>query len=132
MALVMSIEPDPVTGCRDGSGVFSQNPDGYCTTGVEGRTRSVTRLVVSQTQGRPISPHPEENYADRNAKGRQARGESSGRSRLTEADVREIRSSYRPTTIEAPTNRLELARSFGVSPQTIDKIVSRRSWVHVQ
>jgi hypothetical protein len=153
MALVISIKPDPVTGCRDGSSVFSPNEDGYCSTSVDGRVRSVTRLVVSHNLGRPIGANahachrcdnppcvepthlwegtPAENYADRNAKGRTAKGEATGRSRLTEDDVRKIRVSYTPGTVQNPPNRLELARTFGVTPQTIDSIINRRTWKHV-
>lgn len=65
-----------------------------------------------------------QNLADMRAKGRQARGERIGTAKLTEADVREIRSRYPGETQAA------LGREFGVAPQTIGKVVLGRRWAH--
>jgi HNH endonuclease len=63
------------------------------------------------------------NMNDRNSKGRQARGETSARAVLSEADVLEIRSST-----EHPT---DMAGRLGVTPSTIINIRARRSWRHI-
>ncbi|MYR63710.1 hypothetical protein GTY54_48435, partial [Streptomyces sp. SID625] len=39
MALVMQIDPDPVTGCRNGIGTFSEGPNGYPVTSVAGKPK---------------------------------------------------------------------------------------------
>lgn len=55
--------------------------------------------------------------------GERPRGEKTGKARLTEAAVREIRSSSLP--------RKALAEKFGVSPETIKTARARRSWQYV-
>lgn len=64
-----------------------------------------------------------DNTADRNAKGRQARGEGHARARLTAADVRAIRGSGRRIA--------DLAAEYGVGETAISNIIHRRSWKHV-
>jgi hypothetical protein len=66
-----------------------------------------------------------ENSGDRERLGRRtpARGEGSGMSKLTEDDVRFIRSS--------PLNQYELAGLLGVSQPTIGNIRRRATWKHV-
>ncbi|MBA3583021.1 MAG: HNH endonuclease [Gemmatimonadetes bacterium] len=64
-----------------------------------------------------------ENMADRDAKGRQARGQRQGRARLVESDVRYIRSSTE--------SQRELGRRFAVDRTTIKAVVERSSWRHV-
>lgn len=66
-----------------------------------------------------------ENNADRNAKGRQALGERSNRSRLTAADVRLIRS------LEGAMSYPQIAQRFGVSDHAIHCIIRRKTWRHV-
>jgi hypothetical protein len=70
-----------------------------------------------------------ENNHDRDAKGRGARliGESNGFSKLTESDVRKIKSRY--STGFSSYN--VLAREFGVSKHQIAHIVKGRQWKHV-
>lgn len=51
-------------------------------------------------------------------------GESHGASKLTELDVREIRGS----SIETK----ELARKFGVSKTTIERVRNRKTWSHIK
>jgi hypothetical protein len=64
-----------------------------------------------------------DNTADRNAKGRQARGEGHARAKLTEGDVLAIRASAVPHTV--------LAAHYGVGETAISNIRNRRSWKHV-
>ena len=69
-----------------------------------------------------------ENIADMIRKGRkrlpvQARGMKSTKAKLTDQDVYAIRASS--DTIRA------LARQYGVAPNTIDAVKSRRSWSHI-
>lgn len=69
------------------------------------------------------------NAADKVSKGRQARGEMSKQSDLSEEDVRFIRSRYKPWHREF--GQAALARRFGVSTQTIYDIIRLRYWRHV-
>ena len=70
---------------------------------------------------------PGDNMADRDAAGRQARGESAGRVKLTEFDVREIR-AQRAAGATAPS----LASRYGVAIVTIYSIQYRKSWRHIE
>ena len=65
----------------------------------------------------------EDNMADRNAKGRQARGETNSHAKLTEQQVLEIRASDQHPNV--------VAAIYGVSPSLIYSIVSRRIWRHI-
>lgn len=65
-----------------------------------------------------------ENASDRKIHGTMIYGDKSGKTSLTEADVREIRASDKPLN--------ELAETFGVSRGCISKIRSRQRWPHVQ
>lgn len=64
-----------------------------------------------------------ENMADRNAKGRTARGEKAGPSKLTEGEVRAIRAAAGPRNI--------IGRRFGVSTATVRNIQIGLTWRHV-
>lgn len=66
---------------------------------------------------------PAQNVADAIRHGRHARGEQSGRAKLTELAVREIRESNEPGIV--------LARRFGVTNTTITYIRKRKNWAHV-
>ncbi len=155
VALVMAIEPDPVTGCRDSTGVFCPNQGGYATTTIKGvkGNQAVTRLLVAHALGRPMKPGthachtcdnppcvepthlwegtPAENSADRDAKGRGARGLANARSRLDPVKVQDIRARYIPGTNQHDSNVAELAAEFGVKPQAIRDVVQCRTWAHV-
>jgi hypothetical protein len=65
------------------------------------------------------------NLADMVAKGRQARhlGRTNPMARLTDDDVRAIRSSGLPAA--------ELAKRHGVHPRTVRDVLDRRSWKHL-
>jgi hypothetical protein len=68
-----------------------------------------------------------ENMADRDGKGRQARGEMIKHSKLTEDEVIEIRSLH-----NSGVTQKDLAEDFGVSGPMISYIVNYHCWKHVQ
>ena len=68
-----------------------------------------------------------DNMADKTAKERMARGESHGCAKLTEDDVRAIRSRYQFRKVTYK----QLAAEYGVVPYTILEIVQRKSWTHI-
>ena len=70
-----------------------------------------------------------DNMADRDQKGRQAKGQRH-LAKLTEDQVREIRRRYqRDSAISGST---ALAREFGTSHQTILRVVKNHCWKHVK
>lgn len=80
--------------------------------------------------------HNAENIADMIAKGRKVnpRGESHGRAQLTDAQVREIRERYGPPRKPGPNPKSpahELAQEYGVSLHVIQRIVQRKTWLHI-
>ena len=66
----------------------------------------------------------EDNAQDSVNKGRQAKGEAQGSSKLTEEEVLEIREEYAPGDML----QQQLADAYGVSPSQIHKIVHREYW----
>ncbi len=66
---------------------------------------------------------PQQNADDRVANGRSGKGESHGLAKLTEADVRMIRSS--------PETGRALAQQLGVSFGLIGHVRCRRAWKHI-
>jgi hypothetical protein len=68
----------------------------------------------------------EENNSDRDAKGRQAKGEKSALAKLTESIIREIRSKY-----ALGLSRMQIANEYSVGWTTANNIVLRRTWKHV-
>lgn len=71
-----------------------------------------------------------DNNSDMVERQRQARGETNGNAKLTEADVRAIRATY---VRGSSTQGLDsLARRFGVDPSLIGLIVNRKRWGHVK
>ena len=68
---------------------------------------------------------PAENAADRNRRGRTARGSRSGTHKLTEGQVGEIRRR----AAAGELHRL-LAAEFGVSRPTISRVVNGKGWIH--
>ena len=68
-----------------------------------------------------------DNRADCVQKGRQAKGEMNGRAILTEADVAEIRRLYVPRKVSTH----KLGKMFGVSGQTIHRVLKGENWTHV-
>jgi hypothetical protein len=67
------------------------------------------------------------NVADRDAKGRQARGSRTHTAKLTTEDVLAIRRLYEP---RQGTYRV-LAELFGVSERTVRDVVNRVTWRHL-
>ena len=65
-----------------------------------------------------------ENVADRDSKGRTAKGEKQGASKLTETQARFIKRSSKPTQV--------LANRFGIHYTTVMKIKQGINWAHVQ
>lgn len=63
------------------------------------------------------------NMADKTKKGRQNRGETHGKAKLTENDIRAIRADTRL--------HREIAADYGVTFVTISDIKRRRSWAHL-
>lgn len=70
---------------------------------------------------------PVDNVADRDARGRTAKGERVTIGKLTEDDVVAIRSMYVPRKV--PLSRL--ASMFGVSKKTVGAVLRRETWRHV-
>jgi hypothetical protein len=68
-----------------------------------------------------------ENMKDMTNKGRQARGESCGCSKLKEHQVLEIRKLFKASKFTV----MELSRKFNVSHKLIGKIISRKAWKHI-
>ena len=106
------------------------------------------RVALERRLGRPLKPghcachhcdnppccNPEhlfegtlaDNNRDMSRKGRAARGESAGNTKLTEAMVLEIRSRA-----QAGEYQRTLAAEFGVSRENVSLIVNRVNWRHV-
>lgn len=72
---------------------------------------------------------PDDDVKDMIRKGRNRypRGEDAGKSKLTEAQVLEIRRDYDPVT----NGPAKLALKYGVSATAIISIIRRRSWTHI-
>jgi hypothetical protein len=68
-----------------------------------------------------------DNIADRDAKGRQAKGENNGFSKLTEADVTEIRRRLANSEVQR-----KIAKDFGITPTAVGYIKNGRNWKHQQ
>jgi hypothetical protein len=72
---------------------------------------------------------PADNSRDMVAKGRHrtSYGEEARKARLTEAQVREIRARYVPGSITF----VQLAKEYGVNHGTIQHVIHRRTWKHI-
>lgn len=66
------------------------------------------------------------NAQDKAQKGRAPRGEGHVRSRLTAAQVRDMRDRYR-----SGANQYDLAKHFRVSQSIVSRIVNRIDWAHL-
>lgn len=101
--------------CVNPDHLFAAPPSGNHAD-MDGKGRGfVPRLTGDQ---HPARLHPE----------RLARGEKSGRARLTEAAVRDIRTRHADNGISGAA----LAREFGVSKRTVLLILRRETWAHIQ
>jgi hypothetical protein len=68
-----------------------------------------------------------DNLADMAKKERQARGERAGMSKLTAAQVLEIRALYKSGQGSHET----IAKRYGVTPPLVTMIVNRKCWKHI-
>ena len=130
------------TGCRIWNGGTYRG--GYGQLNWQGRPRKAHRLAweaaygappahlhVCHTCDTPACVNPDhlflgtigDNMADKVSKGRQERGENHGLAKLTNDQVRAIRSDKRPQKM--------IAADYGVRPNTVSKIRARKSWSHV-
>ena len=88
-------------------------------------------MVIMHTCDVPLCVNPShlraatqaENVADRDIKGRTAKGEKHGASKLTEIQARLIQRSSKPTQV--------LANRFGVHYTTVMKIKQGVNWAHI-
>jgi hypothetical protein len=92
-------------------------------------------LHVCHTCDTPLCVNPshlflgtsKDNHKDRNSKGRQAKGTTHGRNKLTELQVKEIRAKYIPRSYSTT----KIAQEFGVSQSTIFNILKNKIWKHI-
>ena len=67
-----------------------------------------------------------DNRRDCVLKNRQAKGENCGQSKLTEENVKFIRS------MDSVLKNKDLAKQFNVSESTIERVLSRETWHHIK
>lgn len=67
---------------------------------------------------------PQDNMADKCNKGRSAKGEQQGSSKLTEKDVTEI--------LKSNQSQSTLGKLYGVSQAQIHRIKTRKAWSHLE
>lgn len=99
-----------------------------------GSNLSIAGVSVLHTCDNPACVRPDhlflgtqrDNLRDMSSKGRSTRGEKQWMSKLTEAKVCDILTRY------APGNGAQLAREYGVVPETVYKIVARKNWAHLK
>lgn len=131
----------------------STNQDGYGSFGDGNRVHKVHRWAYEELVGpipnklqvlhrcdNPPCVRPDHfflgtqqgNIQDMVDKDRQAKpaGETNGRSKLTEEDVRDVLRRYRRWSYHG-NNALELAEEKGVDRGTIQRIVSGKNWKHI-
>jgi hypothetical protein len=68
-----------------------------------------------------------DNVGDRDKRGRQARGESQGKAKLTEAQALEIREHH----VKVGISQRGLARKYNVDRSSIISIITRKGWKHI-
>lgn len=116
----------------------------YPTITVKGKSYRISRYLYAQRHGpltddqvvrhRCDNPRcinvehfepgtPQDNVADRVARGRSARGERAGGSKLTESQVIEI--------LHSPESARSLARRLGVNKEAVAGVRRGRTWKHV-
>jgi hypothetical protein len=128
---------------------FAVNSRGYPCIAISEASELVTRLVVERVMGvslsdadltchtcdvpRCVNPwhlYPGDdvtNTADKMNRGRHARGDSSGRAKLTADDVRAMRATFTGRYGEI----IALARGFGVDVHTITDALNGVTWREV-
>lgn len=127
---------------------FSTDKDGYAKMRYDGASSIVSRLVCEFVHGiAPSDSHqaahacatpscinpkhlrwatPAENAADKTGQGTNQIGEKNSCAKLTEADVRSIRS-----LAERGCSGRKIAAQFGINKSTAWQIVARKKWRHV-
>lgn len=83
----------------------------------DGSTRTIERYVNPKPGPQPGSKKT----------GVLPQGERNGNAVLTEADVRRLRHKAASGVMQKV-----LAKEFGLAPATVSRIVTRRTWTHVQ
>ena len=138
-------KPDDPSGCWLWKG--STRTGGYGQFKIGGRATVAHRYSL-MLAGRPVLPglkvlhtcdtprcvNPDhlvigsqaENIADRDARGRTARGERAARAKLTDAAVLELR-----LLASSGGGRTELADRFGISPLSVRAIAAGKTWRHL-
>ncbi len=130
---------------------FRCSERGYAQIQYDGKTQRVHRLVCEIIHGPPptsrhyashncgrghlgcVSPWcvewktPKENKADELCHGTRGRGERNGRSKLTDADAREI-----CRLLKVGRTQQEIAKQFGMASATISAIKHRRIWAWLE
>jgi len=128
---------------------LSCRADGYGQVNIKGKKYRAHRLAFELFHKRPITEgmiilhscdtpkccNPihlsegthQENMDDMNLKNRRARGENHGHSKITEAQVLEIRDKYSKGT----HTQEELATEYNISHSTISLIINRKTWTHI-
>jgi hypothetical protein len=125
---------------------YARDFAGYGKVAIDGKIKTVSRVVCADANGEPPSPRheaahlcgkghmgcvakahlawklPKENHADKIAHGTHLRGEKQNGAKLTEAHVREIRKLYKHTS------QYKLGEIFGVSRGCIKDIVLGNTW----
>lgn len=144
------VSPEPNTGCHLWTGSYDKHGYGRKMLGVGAKARRpvLAHRISYEIHVGPIAPglvvlhrcdvpacvNPAhlsvgtsaENSADMKRKGRSPRGERQASARLTEDNVREIRSR-----VANGTPQREVAAAFGVARSTLSQIVSKQRWGHV-
>lgn len=99
---------------------------GPCPEGMECRHFPDNNRSNNRLENLSWATH-QRNVDDRESHGTNLRGESAARSKLTEAQVREIRERY----AEGGVSTRKLGTEYGVTGQMIHDIVARRCWKHI-
>ena len=129
---------------------FARDQNGCGKVWANGRLHYASRYVCERAHGSPPSPRheaahscgngrlgcvnkrhlrwatPTENQADKILHGTTNRGSRHGMSKITEQQVREIRSLVGQISIAA------IARKFGISRSHTSNIASRKEWSHAE
>lgn len=134
----------------------SNSRGGYAITWWEGKTEMVHRIalmldlnrklkspgrnlqggkIIRHSCDNPLCCNPAhlllstqiQNIQDRDRKGRTSKGEHRYNAKLTKEKVKEIRHKYVPRKY----GLVQLAKEYGVNFTTIDAIIKRKGWKHV-